>query len=81
MSFSEYFVKIAWESLRENEPKIDWSQVVWFSQCTPKHAFILWLAIQGKLLTQDRMIAWYQSDDFKCSLCKSCIDSPAKLKS
>ena len=52
---------------------------MWFSQCTPKHGFILWLAIQGKLLTQDRMLAWYQGVDLKCSMCNSCMDSHLHL--
>lgn len=76
---TEYPVKIAWESLRDSWPKVDWSHVVWFSQCTPKHAFILWLAIQGKLLKHDRMVAWHQGDDLKCSLCNNCIDSHRHL--
>lgn len=76
---SNYSTKVAWESLRDNLPKVEWSHVVWFTQCTPKLAFILWLAIQGKLLTQDRMMVWYQGDELKCSLCNKCIDSHQHL--
>ncbi|GKF73072.1 RNA-directed DNA polymerase, eukaryota, reverse transcriptase zinc-binding domain protein [Tanacetum coccineum] len=45
------------------------------SQLIPRHAFTLWLAIQGELLTQDRMEKWQTIDDLKCALCKRCADS------
>ncbi|GJS23757.1 ribonuclease H-like domain, reverse transcriptase, RNA-dependent DNA polymerase [Tanacetum coccineum] len=31
----------------------------WFSNCTPKHSFIMWIAVQGRLATQDRHQKWY----------------------
>nr|GEX50959.1 RNA-directed DNA polymerase, eukaryota, reverse transcriptase zinc-binding domain protein [Tanacetum cinerariifolium] len=71
----EYSISTAWKSLRDKWPTINWSQVVWFSQCVPKHAFILWLAIQEKLLTQDKMMAWQHGLDLKCLLCKLCSNS------
>ena len=71
----EYSTKVAWECLRDNWPKVGWSHVVWFSQSTTKHSFILWLAVQGKLLTQDRMMSWHQGEDLKCSLCSNTNDS------
>ncbi|GJR91054.1 RNA-directed DNA polymerase, eukaryota, reverse transcriptase zinc-binding domain protein [Tanacetum coccineum] len=40
----------------------------------PKQAIILWMAIQRKLMTQDRMI-WVQEGKLKCSLCNVCADS------
>lgn len=76
---TNYSTKVAWESLRDNWPKVGWSNVVWFSQCTPKHAFILWLAVLNKLLTQDRMLVWHQRDVLKCSVCNSCVDSHQHL--
>nr|GEV73435.1 hypothetical protein [Tanacetum cinerariifolium] len=36
-----------------------------WSQLIPKHAFILWLAVQEKILTQDRMEKWKNSADLK----------------
>ncbi|GKB92754.1 hypothetical protein Tco_0965026 [Tanacetum coccineum] len=38
----------AWKSLRDKWLKVVWKHVVWFSRYTPKHDFILWLAIQGR---------------------------------
>ncbi|GJU26824.1 RNA-directed DNA polymerase, eukaryota, reverse transcriptase zinc-binding domain protein [Tanacetum coccineum] len=71
----QFSTKQAWEDLRDEWPKVNWSKVVWFNQLVPRHAFILWLAVQNKLLTQDRMEKWHKSNDLKCSLCKQCADS------
>ncbi|GJR69495.1 RNA-directed DNA polymerase, eukaryota, reverse transcriptase zinc-binding domain protein [Tanacetum coccineum] len=70
----DYNTKAAWLTMRDNLPKVDWCKVVWYSQCSPKQAVILWMAIQRKLMTQDRMV-WMQGDTLKCSLCNGCADS------
>ncbi|GJW69439.1 retrotransposable element Tf2 [Tanacetum coccineum] len=59
---SKFSSKLAWLSLKENWLKVEWSKIVWFSQCNPKQAFILWMAIQGKLLTQDIMMTGVQDE-------------------
>ncbi|GJR72760.1 RNA-directed DNA polymerase, eukaryota, reverse transcriptase zinc-binding domain protein [Tanacetum coccineum] len=74
----DYSTRNAWLSLRINWPKVSWNNVVWFSQCNPKQAFILWMAVQKKLLTQDRM-HWIQGNDLKCALCNKCSDSHGHL--
>ncbi|GJZ70566.1 RNA-directed DNA polymerase, eukaryota, reverse transcriptase zinc-binding domain protein [Tanacetum coccineum] len=45
----------AWKTMKEDLPVVHWRHVVWYSQLIPRHAFILWLEVQRKLLTQDRM--------------------------
>ncbi|GJZ18708.1 retrovirus-related pol polyprotein LINE-1 [Tanacetum coccineum] len=57
---------------------VKWVDVHNHIKCNPTQAFILWMAIQGKLLTQDRMV-WVQGNDLKCSLCNSGIDSHKHL--
>ncbi|GKC78298.1 RNA-directed DNA polymerase, eukaryota, reverse transcriptase zinc-binding domain protein [Tanacetum coccineum] len=68
-NLSQFSVKKAYEDLRENNDEVKWWKVLWFSQCIPKHAFILWMAINEKLLTQDRMKKWGSYDMMVCSLC------------
>ncbi|GKA28993.1 RNA-directed DNA polymerase, eukaryota, reverse transcriptase zinc-binding domain protein [Tanacetum coccineum] len=63
----DYNTKAAWLTMRDNWPKVDWCKVVWYSQCSPKQVVILWMAIQRKLMTQDRM-CWMHGDTLKCSL-------------
>ncbi|GJR34250.1 RNA-directed DNA polymerase, eukaryota, reverse transcriptase zinc-binding domain protein [Tanacetum coccineum] len=40
-----YSTKAAWLTMRDNWPKVDLCKVVWYSQCSPKQAIILWMAI------------------------------------
>ncbi|GJT07883.1 RNA-directed DNA polymerase, eukaryota, reverse transcriptase zinc-binding domain protein [Tanacetum coccineum] len=44
-------------------------------QCIPSHAFVAWLAIQGRLLTWDRILSWNPDAELKCPLSKKCPDS------
>ncbi|GJS20998.1 RNA-directed DNA polymerase, eukaryota, reverse transcriptase zinc-binding domain protein [Tanacetum coccineum] len=46
-----FSIRGVWINMRYDYPKVDWYKVVWFSQCTPKHAVIMWLAIQNRLQT------------------------------
>ncbi|GKA96244.1 RNA-directed DNA polymerase, eukaryota, reverse transcriptase zinc-binding domain protein [Tanacetum coccineum] len=70
-----FSTKAAWLSLRDSWPKVQWSHVIWFSQYNPRQAFILWLAIQEKLMTQDKILQWNQGINLKCSFCSGCEDS------
>ena len=38
-------------------------------------AFILWMAIKGRLQTQDRLMKWNNDTNMKCPLCKRVNDS------
>ncbi|GKA90452.1 RNA-directed DNA polymerase, eukaryota, reverse transcriptase zinc-binding domain protein [Tanacetum coccineum] len=42
----------------QTDEKVAWYKVLWFSQCSPKHSFILWLTVMKRLSTQDRIIKW-----------------------
>lgn len=53
-----------------NSPKVKWYNHLWFTQCVPKCAFVLWLTLKNKLMTKDRILQWNQNIDGKCVLCK-----------
>ncbi|XP_071729128.1 uncharacterized protein [Rutidosis leptorrhynchoides] len=75
----DYSTKQAWRDLRSYGLTVSWHYVVWFPQANPKHAFIMWLAIQNRLATQDRMQVWYPNKVFKCALCDGVNDSVEHL--
>ncbi|GJS50256.1 RNA-directed DNA polymerase, eukaryota, reverse transcriptase zinc-binding domain protein [Tanacetum coccineum] len=74
-----FSVKEAWRVLGPDVPKVLRHKHVWFSQCIPRHAFILWMAIKGRLKTQDRISRWFSADNMVCPFCKSCKDSHSHL--
>lgn len=64
-----------WLLLREAKPQCPWSKGIWFSQATPKFAFMAWLATRGRLSTMDRISQWSQGIDTTCVLCKNTPES------
>ncbi|GJZ76828.1 putative RNA-directed DNA polymerase [Tanacetum coccineum] len=76
-----FAVNTVWHSIRPRDEKVEWADVVWFSNCIPRHAFVLWLVIKKKLKTQDRLSSWDVNGALAscCSLCESQLDSHEHL--
>lgn len=72
---TNYSASRVWNEWRPNGNKVEWSDLIWFSNCTPKHSFIMWIAMHGRLTTQDRLLKWYPDRQMACSLCEVCLDS------
>ncbi|XP_022030849.1 uncharacterized protein LOC110931779 [Helianthus annuus] len=69
-----------WHSVRIREQEVNWVKIVWFPQCIPKHAFLMWLILRRKLLTQDKILQWDFSRQKNmnmvcCVLCYADVDS------
>ena len=65
--------------MTQEDNKVPWYRVVWFTQNIPKHAFVLWFAIQNKLTTQDRIRRWGSYYMMACPLCYQDMDSHPHL--
>ena len=59
--------KAAYEFFRPRKGNLTWPKVVWHTSIIPKHSFILWLGLKGRLLTRDKMQEF--SDEKICPLC------------
>ena len=57
----------AYNYFRLSGPQVNWARVVWEQWSMPRHNFILWLAVLGKLRTKDRL-RFFQIDT-SCVLC------------
>ncbi|XP_074315027.1 uncharacterized protein LOC141651205 [Silene latifolia] len=53
----------------EDCPAVDWYHCIWNSAAIPKHQFIGWLWVQGRLLTKDRLFRMHIGADKTCDLC------------
>ncbi|GKD57572.1 RNA-directed DNA polymerase, eukaryota, reverse transcriptase zinc-binding domain protein [Tanacetum coccineum] len=67
----KFDIKTVWKDMCSIEQKVNWSSVVWFAQSISRHAFVLWLAVQKRLITQDRLLVWKLNDDLKCAMCNN----------
>ncbi|XP_048635020.1 uncharacterized protein LOC125608631 [Brassica napus] len=59
----EFSTHETWSQMRTLGESCSWSKAVWFSQATPKYAFMTWLAVRDKLSTMDRVSKWRQGAD------------------
>ncbi|GJY05634.1 RNA-directed DNA polymerase, eukaryota, reverse transcriptase zinc-binding domain protein, partial [Tanacetum coccineum] len=71
----QFKISNVWKDLSCNDTKDDWFSMAWFAQSIPRHAFVSWLAVQKRLMTQDKLLRWRPNDDLKCALCNKCPDS------
>nr|GEU57500.1 hypothetical protein [Tanacetum cinerariifolium] len=64
-----------YQDLCDNDGDVKWHKIIWFSQNIPEHSFILWMAVQNKLITQDKIKKWGSFDMMACPLCRKDMDS------
>nr|GEV34469.1 hypothetical protein [Tanacetum cinerariifolium] len=74
-----YSIKNVWNDLRGVWPITIWHHVIWFTQLNLKHAFIMWMAIHRKLMTQDMIKVWNRDDDLKYHLDYDSMDEVVKF--
>lgn len=60
-----------WNTIKTSSTPVPWFHLVWNSFSIPKCSFILWLALQNRLLTKDRMLSFSMNVDPRCSLCNN----------
>ena len=58
-----------WNTLRSTAPKPPWLSLVWCKFMVPKFAFHMWLVVQERLLTRDRMLNFRMQVNNVCVMC------------
>ena len=66
---SIFTIKKVWNVIRSPSQRVPWAHLVWFRHHVPRHSFLLWLALRGRLATQDRLLSYGLVSDIKCYLC------------
>lgn len=64
-----------WNIIRSQNPKVVWFKGVWFSGSTPRFSFLVWIAVQDRLATGDRISRWNPQADVKCWLCQAPLEN------
>lgn len=68
-------ISITWNSIRNTGIPQPWLKLVWHPLHIKKCSFFLWLALQNRLLTKDRMLAFGMNVDSTCVLCNREIET------
>lgn len=64
-----FTVNSAWKNMTTNQDRVPWHSIVWFPGQIPRHSFVTWLALLGRLNTKDKLIKWGVINSNVCSLC------------
>ncbi|XP_060185655.1 uncharacterized protein LOC132615112 [Lycium barbarum] len=64
-----------YRKLRGTYPKVTWKKIICSNQGRPRWIFILYLALQGKLYTNDKLIKWGKQYSPTCPLCVAAGES------
>lgn len=56
--------------LRTQFPKVLWHHSLWFSGHIPKCSLIVWIAVQNRLYTEDRLVTFGTKSHSCCSFCQ-----------
>ncbi|XP_074305324.1 uncharacterized protein LOC141640419 [Silene latifolia] len=59
--------------------KVEWYPVIWNRMNWPKHSFIAWLLVLGRLLTKDRLVRFGVINDGGCELCGEEVETVEHL--
>lgn len=65
--------------IRDKGTKVTWRRVINNNRATPKSVFILWLAVQNRLATKDRLLSWKLNVTPDCVLCGKEVESHTHL--
>lgn len=68
-----------WSSLHPPASPVPWFKSVWFKEQIPKHSFMLWVIIRGRLSTRDRLRSWGMNVPSDCLLCASADENQSHL--
>lgn len=60
----------AYQFLKPKATLVHWKRIICNTRASPKSAFIVWLALQNRLATKDRLLSWNLNIDGQCVLCQ-----------
>ena len=72
---SRYSTGETYNYLRPQRPRVRWVDVVWTKRGIPRHNFHLWLVLQDRIPTRDRLISWGLQVSPSCLLCNTANES------
>ncbi|XP_060190500.1 uncharacterized protein LOC132619685 [Lycium barbarum] len=75
----KFHIQAAYIALRGPVTEVAWSSLICHSVASPRTVFILWLALLGRLRTQDLLIKWGIDVNGTCVLCKNGLETQEHL--
>ncbi|XP_050238356.1 uncharacterized protein LOC126687844 [Mercurialis annua] len=70
-----FTIKSLWNSLNPTNSRVSWHSLVWFPEHIPRHSFITWIALKGRLQTRDKLLRWKIINCNVCPLCNAAAEN------
>ncbi|KAK4727170.1 hypothetical protein R3W88_032087 [Solanum pinnatisectum] len=70
INMNKYSIKEVYRKMRGDMDRVDWRKLVWANFKAPKWLFIMYIALNRRLLTRDRLAQWGLADEVTCPLCQ-----------
>ncbi|XP_010696572.1 uncharacterized protein LOC104909082 [Beta vulgaris subsp. vulgaris] len=65
----KFSIKKAYKLIQGEMQKVQWRRIICNNRASPKSKFIVWLAVQNRLPTTDRISRWNVECQLQCRLC------------
>ncbi|KAM6543686.1 hypothetical protein CsatB_008133 [Cannabis sativa] len=78
-SAHEYQIGVGQAWFAQEFEKVSWCNEVWSRLNTPKHSFVLWLAMMNRLKTKDRLYKHGVIETDNCILCNAAVETTDHL--
>ena len=69
-----FTVSSTWNHFRHRMPVVNWYHTIWFPQAIRRHSFIVWLVIQDRLATQNKLLKWGLTNSVSCVFCRASVE-------
>ncbi|XP_055807035.1 uncharacterized protein LOC129875834 [Solanum dulcamara] len=79
MTWANFSIKNIYLKLRGNFQKVEWRKIVCNNVAAPNWTFILYLALNERLQTRERLASLGVVEDTRCALCSTGVDNCEQL--
>lgn len=75
----DFAIHKCYKMLIGHHDKPSWRHLLYCNIASPRAKFIMWLAMQGRLYTMDRVCKWQSDADSRCCLCNGNVENVQHL--
>ncbi|XP_021866924.1 uncharacterized protein [Spinacia oleracea] len=75
ITHGKYSIQKMYLHLRQNATAVSWKRIICNSKASPKATFIVWLALQNRLATKERLLKWNMQIDGGCVSCQTQVET------
>ncbi|XP_021844803.2 uncharacterized protein [Spinacia oleracea] len=75
ITHGKYSIQKMYLHLRQNATTVSWKRIICNSKASPKATFIVWLALQNRLATKERLLKWNMQIDGGCVSCQTQVET------